>query len=318
MPKTLPERKQRNNKSKSEPYTKPTRGRRRKSYVMAAINSDIDSDTENRLLNSENEPTQDNLTSNLPIGELYALLSDIKQSQCTKEDFKSFALNVNNRISSIEERITTNDDNLASFSKRMDDCEKANAATQYQLELDKQRHLRNNISIFGIPKNNEENLVEIVLKVLQKFEANVQVNKIADCYRIKGNINHIIVVKLNNFDLKQQILSKKAKQKITLGDILSNANKNPIFINNHTTPFFGKLLAEGRKAAKDGKINACWLNSFGCQLKFTEDGKYYGYPDIVELNKLIIEKPEDGRPKASKRQISPNIDDDVARPKTKK
>lgn len=105
------------------------------------------------------------------------------------------------------------------------------------------------------------------------------------------------------------------KKKATLGDVIIGApqSKSPVFINNHTTPFFGKLLAEGRKAIKEGKINSCWLNTFGCQLKFSEDGKSYGYRSIEELNEIIA----DGRSKAAKR-AKPASDEDVTRPKQKK
>lgn len=128
-------------------------------------NVDIDSETENQLLQSDNESNQDNLTSNVPLHEMITLLKDIKQSHCTKDDFKTFSKQMNNRLDGV---ITAQDENISTLVKRMDDCEKATASAQYQLELDKQRQLKNNISIIGIPNTNGEKLVNMVLKLLSK------------------------------------------------------------------------------------------------------------------------------------------------------
>lgn len=284
---------------------------------------DIDSDTENQLLKSDNESTHENLTSTMSVNEMFKLLREIKQSQCTKDDMSTFATGVSTRLASVEDRIVAQDDNMSLMAKRIDECEKATAATQYQLELDKQRQLKNNITLFGVPSAKDENITEIILNVLAKIDCKTAATKIIDCYRIKGNSNQIIVIKLKDFELKQRILSNKSKKKVVLRDIMPNSTRasEPIFINNHTTPFFGKLLAEGRKAVKEGRINSCWLNTFGCQLKFNEEGKSYSYRDIAELNKLITDHSEEGRPKSNKRTIrtiSPTAIDDNPRPNKKK
>lgn len=314
------ERRQKTSKARTEPYS-ISRRRKRKSFVMAQPPTvDIDEDTENQLLASDNESAHDNLTSTSSVNEMFKLLREIKQSQCTKDDLSTFATGVNTRLASVEGRIVAQDDNMSLMAKRIDECERATAATQYQMELDKQRQLKNNITLFGIPSGKDENITEIVLNVLAKIDCKTTSTKIVDCYRIKGNSNHIIVAKLRDFELKQKILSNKSKKKVVLRDIMPNSTRpnEPVFINNHTTPFFGKLLAEGRKAAKEGQINSCWLNTFGCQLKFSEEGKSYSYRDTDELHKLIAKHSEEGRPRSNKRTISPTTSDDNQRPNKKK
>lgn len=87
-------------------------------------------------------------------------------------------------------------------------------------------------------------------------------------------------------------MDNKTKNTLKVGDIITCSNKiadNAIFINNHVTPYFGKLLHEGRKAIKNGDIHSCWLNSFGCQLKIETGSTQRNYRSIDELNKLISE-----------------------------
>lgn len=135
-------------------------------------------------------------------------------------------------------------------------------------------------------------------------------------YCIKGNNNHVIVVKLANFELKQQILVLESKHLLKLGDIVADSNEPSalIYINNHTTPFFGKLLSEGRKAAKAGAIQRCWLNNHGCQLNFNENGKSFLYKTMDELRELIVKEGS----KSNKRPMSHDNGNDVDQPNAKK
>lgn len=141
------------------------------------------------------------------------MLKQLIQSQCTKDDFKSFSAQVSSRLDGVDNRIATQDNNISTLVKRMDDCEKATASAHYQLELDKQRQLKNNISIIGIPKTNGEKLVDMVLKLLSKVGCQLTTANVMNCYRIKGNGNHIIIVKFSDFEIKQQILANKSKKK---------------------------------------------------------------------------------------------------------
>lgn len=308
-------------KSTSIQRTKPYsgRGRRRKSYVMADPDMESISEIENvqPLQNIQNnELNKDDITSNPSLTEMNALLHTILKNQCTKDDFKDFSINVNHRLGCIEERLEGNDDKMMNMVKRMVDCEESTASIKYQMEFDRQRQLKENITVHGIPSTNNENLNELISKLLSKIDCEASASKIATSYRIRGNNINIIVVKLADFETKQLILSTKQKHKLSLGDVMSNSKepKTPLYINNHTTPFFGKLLAEGRKMIKTGKIHSCWLNNFGCQLKFTENGKNFNYKSLADLNKLI-----DGEgSKTSKRRASLDEREGSSNPKAKK
>lgn len=234
--------------------------------------------------------------------ELRSLLMSIQQTQCTKDDMKNFTDSVNSKLVNIETKVTSQDAKIESMNHRLEKCENQAASAHYQLELEKQRSLKNNVSIFGVCQKDGENLVQIVSSIFAKIGCPATEQQIANCYRLNGNGNNIIVAKLCDYELKQNILKVKAKKPVTLGDVI-NCNPNEagtvIYINNHCTPFFGKLLKEGRIAAKKGDIHSCWLNSYGCQLKLEENGKQHCYRSTEELSSLIANKPPTSRKRTS-------------------
>lgn len=299
-----------------EPYPKKKVGRPRKSYVLAPLSMDnLDSNKQQPSQQSNSSPIV-NITSNPPLTEMNELLQKILATQCTKDDFKEFSANVNHRLSNIEGRIESNDEKLSVVTQRMDTCEQMTTRVQYQLEMDKQRQLKDNISVHGIPYTNGEDLTAIILKVFAKIGCEVSNANIAKYYRIKGNNNNVIIVKLANFELKQKILVLKSKHVLKLSDIVTVPTEPnaQIYINNHTTPFFGKLLSEGRKAAKTGSIQSCWLNNQGCQIKFKENGKSFLYKTVDELRELIAKEGT----KTKKRPISHEDGNDANQPSAKK
>lgn len=226
--------------------------------------------------------------------ELLAMLTSIQQTQCTKDDMKTFTESVNSKLIGIEEKVSSQDVKIEAMNNRLAKCENQAASAQFQLELEKQRSLKNNVSIFGVGRNDGENLPQIVSSIFDKIGCAVTDGQVVNCYRLNGNGNNIIVVKLSDYEVKQNILKVKAQKPVKLGDVITceaNEAGSVIYINNHVTPFFGKLLKEGRIAVKKGEIHSCWINSFGCQLKLTENGKQHCYRSVDELSSLISKKP---------------------------
>lgn len=267
---------------KSVTIKKKPKRKTKGSQKMNASNSDASDTMESVVLSDPDESPKS--------ADLRALLLSIKKSQCTKKDMKLYTETINSKLVDIESKISKHDDSIALVNKRLEKCENQAATAQFGMELEKQRSLKNNISVFGIGHKEGENLQQIILSLFQKIGCNVNEKQISSCYRLSGKGKGIIIVKLSDYELKLNILKIKAKKPVTVGELLSDSTNDAsdvIYINNHVTPFFGKLLQEGRKASKNGDIHSCWLNAFGCQLKFAEDGKQHMYRSIEELTSLI-------------------------------
>lgn len=220
-------------RASEKPYEKSSR--RRKSLVVhpdiMEKENIIDSETERNLLLSDTESEGAETASksvslaqaNGELNQLKVLLLSIQERQCTKDDLQAFTSNVNQRMDNIEIKVNQRINNIENnqeksnekisiICSRMEKCEDITNAALYQSELDKQRSLKNNVCIFGIHKTNEENLIQIVIKAFSKINCAISPRQIVSCYRIRGNINNIIVVKLSDYELKQQILSAKGKK----------------------------------------------------------------------------------------------------------
>lgn len=135
--------------------------------------------------------------------DLKTLILSIKRTQCTKQDMKLLTDSVNSKLVEIDSKVSAQDGKIDSMNQRLTKCEMQAASAQYHMELEKQRSLKNNLSIFGVGRSDGENLVQIVLSVFNKIGCVVAENQIVNCYRINGNNNNIIIAKLNDYELKQ-------------------------------------------------------------------------------------------------------------------
>lgn len=224
--------------------------------------------------------------------DILSFLKSMNEKQCTKDDLKVLNDAVDTKISTISAKVESNESMVAELKMRLEKFEKQHASAHYENELSKQKQLRNNISIMGLPHRNGVNLFDIATAIFGVLKCNISQNDIESAYQTKPkqNQNSIIIVKLFDYNAKIAILNAKARQVIHVKDVVNSTGKianDFVFVNNHVTPFFGKLLSEGRQAIKNNKAFSCWLTSGGCNVKFEENGKSFVYKSTSELNELI-------------------------------
>lgn len=129
----------------------------------------------------------------------------------------------------------------------------------------------------GVPPSDSEDLTSIAMRIFAVVKCNVTAENIFGCYRVKkGNTpSNIFIVKLNDYNVKHQILKSKSGRGLKVKDVIDGAFSDgnaPVYINNHVTPFFGRLLAEGLKAVRDNKLLSVWLAKDGCRIRLEENG----------------------------------------------
>lgn len=197
------------------------------------------------------------------------------------------------------------------ISKRLEKFETAANNTTYNSELQKQRQLKNNVCIMGVPSFEAESPITTAITVFKAVGCELSTSSIVSAYRTKGTSSQI-VVKLSNYDDKIKILNAKAKKVVRVSEIAicdPSVATNFVFINNHVTPYFGQLLKEGRAAVKNRQIHSCWLSSSGCMLKLDEEGVSMNISTINELQKIIRDKASTS--KSKQQEGKRNKPDDV-------
>lgn len=260
------------------------------------INSDLEAELlKSPIMDDINKPNSDEKTMDIDMArnEVMELLVSIKKEQCTKADLKDYSDSINTKFNETNARIDHNESKVTDLSTRVDRMESIVFNNLYESELNKQKLLRNNLSIMGVPKMKNEDLKITARNIFKFIGCDATPANIINCYRVDSNKSSdakIFIVKLNNYELKQEILKHKVQKAVKLKDIVSSHSSMEnqiIYINNHVTPFFGKLMSEGRKMQKVGKIHSVWLSSGGCQIKFSDDGPRFRYQSIDQLEEII-------------------------------
>lgn len=198
--------------------------------------------------------------------DMMSLLKEIRYSQstqCTKDDLHNYSQTINKKFTAMDQSVSSNSASINTMNSRIKSIESSLASNKYENEITKQNVLFRNLSIMGIPAAENENLKSIALSIFSLVGCQLTDADIFGCYRIrKGNsFSTIFIVKLNDVAVKHQIMKSKMSKEVRLNDVIPNSSNGSqyIFINNHVTPFFGKLLAEGRKAVKEKKVHSVWF-----------------------------------------------------------
>lgn len=229
--------------------------------------------------------------------ELLSLLSGIShQNTATNQELSSFKKTIGGKIETIENEVTSQSKRVNNVETKIATMENQVNAVIYERELGKQQQLKNNVSIFGIAKSENEDISKIVFDFFTSLNLKFNQNDITAVYRTAGrSIASNIIVKFADFKHKLMAIEAKAtKPTSATGD---QQNK-PIYINNHVTPFFGRLLAAGRVAIKQKVIHSCWIGNDGCLVKINEGDSPRNIKSLAEMERIT---GSNGLPKASKR-----------------
>lgn len=88
--------------------------------------------------------------------DILAFLKTMKQTQCTKADLSKLNNAVSGKIDTLQSEVVVNKVEIDALNKRLNDFEATNILSTFNHELSKQRQLRNNLSIMGIPPSKDE------------------------------------------------------------------------------------------------------------------------------------------------------------------
>lgn len=235
--------------------------------------------------------------------EIMSLLREIKDSHCTKGDMIDLKLSLDTKFAAVDTELKAHKDKHNDLENRLLSLESKMSSSNYERELSKQQQLKNNVNIFGFPKTDGEDLKETALTIFKAFGCNFSKSDFDSVYRTNGRTPKFssIVVKFKDFEKKQNVLN--SKKQIRLKDVAecSESQQNiGIYINNHTTPYFGRIMAAGRKAAKEKIIHSCWIGSNSCFIQLKENGKPIAIRNVDTLDEIVKKELATGTKKRAR------------------
>lgn len=174
------------------------------------------------------------------------------------------------------------------------------------MELEQQNQLDNNLKVLGFPRFRNESLMDMFKLLCKKLKAKISNRDIIHIYRTNG-VNEPVIVKFRKPEFK--ILLKNCAH---MTDIWSNdlfelpADEKPtkIFVNWHTTRFYGKMLSIAREAKKSKSLYSYYLCTRGLIVKRTEDSRERVVLSVTQLMDCIYNDKESKHSSKERKNLS--------------
>lgn len=209
-----------------------------------------------------------------------------------KRSFNQIDKNQNMEPSTRAQSVLSNASDKMKHSQFMDldrNPFRVSSMPSLMVELEKQNQLDNNLSILGFPRIKNEDLMEMFMKLCDKLKVKMSYDDVQRIYRNNG-VNEPVIVKFRNYECKVMV-----KNNAHLTDVWSNdlfklppgEQPTKIFVNLHTTRFYGKMVSIAREARKTKGIHAYYLCKRGLVVKRTETSKERTVLSPTELIEYI-------------------------------
>lgn len=277
-------------KNMDDNTSKPKKIRKTRSNSVESSRSinTIPSDVELELLKSDDDSPR---STKQQSDSIMKVLKDIQKNQFTKKDSKDLKKSIDDKFTAVESELHAHKSRFVNIESRLTQFESKITLATYDKELQKQQQLKNNISIFGYPKLVDENVKKTASSIFMAFGCNLTEADFAAVYRTESKSSKFssIIVKFIDFEKKLLALNAKAKKPIKVSDVMGatgNQFNAQIYLNNHVTPFFSRLLAAGRQATKDGVIHSCFIGTNGCLIKMKEGGKSINIRSLNDFDEI--------------------------------
>lgn len=244
-------------------------------------------------------------SSNLNIPSLQDVLDAVRKNGNDLNEFKTEANNHYQHITGEIKNIKLNNN---ANEARIGECETACDHLSYEVECLKQKQLKCNISIAGIPHHKDENLLVIFESLCTVIGFTYVRDDIAAIYRTSGTNKKSIIVQFVNDDKKFELLNaKKIKQAVIFDELNLKyiASTQEIIVAQQLTPFFANLLYNARQARQRNEIAQCWFTNKGVHIRPQENSNAVLIKSLNELSTFANKQTDSSS--QNKRKASQDI-----------
>lgn len=186
-------------------------------------------------------------------------LTELQQSVQFNGDQQS---DMANRIQALSKDVQT----VSTFKSELNEIRKENQILRSQLNANDQRDRLPNVEIIGIPEVKGENLYKILEKMCLYLEVPVsssdimEVNRVSSRTKLEGR-PRVIIAKMRSRQLRDSMISRARRSRITTRDIDVQGDIKPVYINEHLTPLNKIILKRTKEAAKTKNYQFTWTKN---------------------------------------------------------
>lgn len=173
-------------------------------------------------------------------------------------------------------------------------------------ELEQQNQLDNNLEILGFPRFRNENLMDMFKLLCKKLKAKISNRDIVHIHRTSG-VNEPVIVKFRKSEFKIMLKNCAHTTDIWSNDLFElSENEKPtkIFVNWHTTRFYGKMLNIAREAKKSKSLYSYYLCTRGLIVKRTVDSRERVVLSVTQLMDCIYNDKKSKRSSKEQKNLS--------------
>lgn len=211
--------------------------------------------------------------------------------------------NLDPRLCAIEERISTNEDRIASLCNVPMDVSVAKERIDVLVKENNERDQfcrLNNVEISGIPLAKKENLFSILKSISAKISFDLLPTDVDTIHRVRRFISAVknndpprppaIVVRFAQRLRKDSFLAAaRAHCKLYTTDIGFNGAATNVFLSHHLTPTNKLLLQQAKALKREHDFKYLWIQDCKILMRKNDDitSKIYHIKNELDLRKVI-------------------------------
>ncbi|CAB3248357.1 unnamed protein product [Arctia plantaginis] len=189
----------------------------------------------------------------------------------------------------VQEEITTFKKSLQFHS---DELKNKNKILNSNINESEQRDRLLNVEIVGVPEMPQENLLQFTENLANHAgvviirENIIHVNRVASKTKNQGRPKNIII-KLSTRQLRDNLISKARKCRLTTSDLQIHGKVTPIFVNEHLTIYNKNLLKKAKEISRSKEYQYTWSKNGRIYVRKAATAPAIPIADEEDLWKII-------------------------------
>lgn len=229
----------------------------------------------------------------LKLVDLPKLISDIKGIKGNITNLQDSCQGAINRIEEFASRIEDVEARVTCLEASLSDIVevKSQIFTCLRNDMTRDQLSRlNNIEIKGVPFKKSENLFDIIEKLgvsINYKVAKVQINYVSRIPTYSGNEKSIVVSFLNRYVKEDFVASARLLKSLSAADIGFKNDQGRIYVNDHLSPEYKKLLTRTKQRAKEKSYQFTWVKFSKIHVRKNDASHVITIKSESDLNKLV-------------------------------
>lgn len=224
---------------------------------------------------------------------LPTLIDDIKLIKDELCELKSTCQGTNSRLDEFDMRISDAECKISELEKMqvtINNMQSDLSKVKFELSSNDQRSRLNNVEIKGVPTRKDENLFSIIEAIGRKINYSCPkslINYVSRVPIFNSNEKLIIVSFLNRYVKEDFIAAARAVKSLSTSDIGLQGSSQRVFVNDHLSAEYKKLLSKAKIIAKEKKYEFSWVKHGKIHVLKNANSKVIIVRRESDLNRIV-------------------------------